>query len=53
MKNYKYKIIDKEAGNLISEFKTLEEAQKTLKKYESIDKKDGSFTPDFYEIVEI
>ena len=48
----KYIIQDREAGNFIDEFATLEEAKNALEAYESEDKKDGTFTPNFYEIVE-
>ena len=48
----KYIIQDREAGNFIDEFATLEEAKKALEAYENDDKKDGTYTPNFYEIVE-
>lgn len=41
---------DKEAGNIIDEFATLEEAREALKGYVEEDKKDNTYTPDFYEI---
>lgn len=47
----KYIIRDREAGNEIDEFDTMEEAQEELARYEEIDKMDGDYTPDFYEIV--
>ena len=46
-------IRDREAGNVITEFKTLEEAKKELEKYEQDDRKDGSYTEDFYEIYDL
>lgn len=49
----KYQIIDREAGNPIEKFATREEAEATLAEYVAQDKKDGTFTPDFYEIIEI
>lgn len=42
---------DREAGNIIDRFATMREAQNTLEDYEAADKKDGTYTPDFYEIV--
>lgn len=48
----KFIIQDREAGNKIDEFDTLEEAQKALAEYEEQDSQDGSFSPEFYEIVE-
>jgi hypothetical protein len=50
MKNYT--IRDREAGNVIDTFTSLEEAKKELKKFEEQDKTDGSYTEDFYEIIE-
>lgn len=46
-----YVIRDREAGNEIDEFETMEEALEELARYEEIDKMDGDYTPDFYEIV--
>lgn len=48
----KFIIQDKEAGNYIASFVTLEEAQQALQEYETQDKNEGIFTPNFYEIVE-
>lgn len=47
-----YIIRDREAGNFIDEFENLEEAKKALAEYEETDKREGNYTPDFYEIVE-
>lgn len=47
-----YRIQDREAGNVIETGLTLEEAQKILAKFEADDKADGTYTEDFYEIVE-
>lgn len=41
---------DREAGNKIEEFATLKEAREAIEKYEKEDKKDGTFTENFYEI---
>lgn len=48
-----YAIQDRETGTMIDIFGTLEEAEKALEEYESDDMKDGVYTPDFYEIVEV
>lgn len=48
----KYIIRDREAGNVIDDFQTLELAEKELKELELDDKKRGVYEPDFYEIVE-
>ena len=45
-----YKIIDREAGNIIEQTETLEQAQKIVEEYEAVDKKDGTYKPDFYAI---
>ena len=49
----KYVIRDREAGNIIECFKTIEKAKKALEKFEKTDKKEGTFEENFYEIVEI
>lgn len=41
---------DRESGNKIEGFATLEEAREAVKRYEEQDKNDGTFTEDFYEI---
>ena len=46
-----YIIRDREAGNYITSCDTLEEALSTVENFESEDKKDETYTPDFYEIV--
>ena len=48
-----YVVRDREAGNVITQFETMGEAQKELEKYEEQDKKDGTYTEDFYEIAVI
>ena len=45
-----YVVRDREAGNVITQFETMEEAQKELERYEAQDKKDGVYVEDFYEI---
>lgn len=41
---------DREAGNEIERFETLEEARKAIEDYEATDKADETYTEDFYEI---
>lgn len=48
----KYVIRDREAGNFIDSFDTLEQAQKALEEYEAQDKADEIYEENFYEIVE-
>ena len=48
----KYIIRDREAGNVIATFSSKDEACNELRKYEEQDKIDGTYTPDFYEIIE-
>ncbi|WP_400234435.1 hypothetical protein [Methanomethylophilus alvi] len=48
-----YATQDRETGTRIDIFGTLEEAERALKECESDDMKDGVYTPDFYEIVEV
>ena len=48
----KYIIQDRETGTFIDQFNTYQEALTELERYENEDKQDGTFTPDFYEIVE-
>lgn len=50
--NKEYIIRDREAGNEIARFDTLEEAEQELVAYEEEDRRNGEYTPDFYEIVE-
>lgn len=47
----KYIIQDSETGTFIDEFNTYQEALAELQIYENEDKQEGTFTPDFYEIV--
>ena len=48
----KYIIQDKEAGNIIDEFSSFEEANQALIEFENQDRIEGCFTPDYYEIIE-
>ena len=47
-----YSIIDNEAGNIIEHAETIEQAQQIIAEYEAADKKDGTYTPNFYSIRE-
>jgi len=47
-----YRIQDREAGNVIERGLTEERANELIAKYEQEDQRDGTYTPDFYEIVE-
>lgn len=49
----KYAIQDREAGNVIDMFDTLEDAQKELEVYEASDIENGIYQQNFYEIVEL
>jgi hypothetical protein len=46
----RYATRDREAGNTIEKFKTLEDAEKAIRQYEKDDLEDGIFTENFYEI---
>ena len=50
---YTHLIRDREAGNVIDKFTSFLEAEKELKKYEDNDREEGTYTPDFYEIIKI
>lgn len=43
---------DREAGNIIDRFDTEEEALAALAEYEDEDRADGTYTEEFYEVVE-
>lgn len=47
-----YRIVEREAGNIITWADTLSEANSIIKAYETEDKEDGKYTKDFYEIQE-
>jgi len=47
---YMYQLRDHEAGNLIAESTTLQEAEAQLDKYVSEDISNNVYTPNFYEI---
>ncbi len=50
---YTHLIRDREAGNVIDKFKSIEEAEEELKIYEKNDKIDHIYIEDFYEIIKI
>ena len=52
MKN-QFAIQIKETGGILRYFETLAEAQHTLAQFEEEDKKDNTYSPDFYEIAEL
>jgi len=50
IKTYKYKVQDREAGNVIGLYYTEDEANAGVVLFENNDKEHGIYTPDFYEI---
>jgi len=49
----KYIIQERSTGTLMSDFNSFEQAKIELKLYELYDHKDGIYSPDSYEIIEI
>jgi len=47
-----FTIRDKEAGNIIESGLTETKAKILLEEFENQDKANGSYTPEFYEIIE-
>ena len=47
-----YTIQDRETGNIIETRLTEQEAKEMLIKFENTDKKEGTYSENFYEIVE-
>ena len=47
----KFYTADRETGNFIDEFTTIDEARKAIKRYEQTDIDNDCFEPDFYDIV--
>jgi hypothetical protein len=39
-----------ESGDVIDEFNSLEVAQQAVESYEEEDRKEGNYTPNFYEV---
>ena len=48
-----FAIRDRESGNVIDKFNSLEEAQSELARYEESDNQEGIYEEDFYEIVKL
>ena len=46
-----YVVRDREAGNVIERVASIEEGEALIAEYEEADRKDGTYTPDFYEVV--
>ena len=46
----KYYIVDKETWNLIDVANSVEEAKQIIEEYEKIDKAEGCYVEDYYEI---
>lgn len=44
---------DRETRTIIDEFATIAEAAKAIEEYEKADKADGTYEPNFYDIVEV
>jgi hypothetical protein len=42
---------ERETGTVIDEFKTYSKAYEAMKRYEEEDRKEGNYSPDFYEIL--
>lgn len=49
----KYRVQDKQTGTVIESGITFDHANELVETFESADKTDGIFEPDFYEIVEM
>ena len=45
-----FQVRDCESGNVLEVCDTLTEAEDTVRRFESSDREDGVYTPDFYEI---
>lgn len=44
---------DREAGNIIEVVASVDEGERIIEQYEAIDKIEGIYEPNFYEIAEI
>lgn len=51
MSNYKYWTAERETGEFIDGFNSIDEAAEEISRYEEDDRKEGTYTPDFYDIV--
>lgn len=45
-------VADKETGTFIEEVKSVEEGKKVVAEYEENDRKEGTYTENFYDIVD-
>lgn len=52
MEERKVYTADRETGTFIDEVSTIEEGFKKITEYEQADRNDGSYEPDFYDIVD-
>ena len=52
-RNNKYIVRDREAGNIIVNQVTLEEAEKVVAEFEADDIENDCYVPNFYEIVKL
>lgn len=50
IESFEYHIVNRENGDFIDSFYTLEEAEKELSIYECMDKENGEFDKNFYQI---
>lgn len=48
--NKRFSVQDMETGNIIDYFDSISEACKAIERYEAMDKEDGNYTEDFYEV---
>lgn len=53
MKYPYFQIRDRHSGTAIEDCQTYPEAEARIKTYEAIDRREGNFTHDFYEIFKI
>lgn len=45
-------VADREAGNIIEEVRTIKKGLEMIEEYEREDKKEGNYTPNFYNLVD-
>lgn len=48
----RYLIVDREGWNTLEEASSIEKAKEILEKFEDRDKKESTYTPDFYQIID-
>lgn len=44
-------VVRDKGGNVIEEVKNYDEGAEVISRFEAEDKEDGTYTPDFYEVV--